>query len=472
MSEALGLSRGLVCIDLETTGGNAAWNRIIEIGLVEIDEDGAEREWSTLVNPGVRIPSQIETFTGITNAMVSDAPPFEAVYRELLQRLHGRLFVAHNARFDYGFVRAELARIGVNYTSKVLCTVKLSRRLFPKEPRHNLDAVMRRHDIVCSMRHRALGDAGVLRDLLNVWRATIAPHVIADTVDRLLQETPLPPQLPASLADDLPDTPGIYRFFGSDNTLLYIGKSQRIRSRVLEHFAAAHRSASERRLATQVERVTWNETAGELGALLREARAVKTEKPVHNRQLRDSGGSWTVRLKACPDLPSQIDVVMIDALTAEEQTEVYGLFRDAKAAGRTVDELVRAHDLCARVLGRERGAGVGTGVGSCFAYQLKRCRGACMGLESAILHDTRTRLAFAPSRLKSWPYPARIAVIERDWRGEQDVHVLGQWRYYGTVRDLDEAHALIADSVEFDADIYRILKRFLNAPGAATLVEL
>jgi DNA polymerase-3 subunit epsilon len=470
LSEPAGLGRALVCIDLETTGGNAAWNRIIEIGLVEIDEDGTEREWSTLVNPGVRIPSQIETFTGITNAMVSDAPPFEVVYRDLLQRLHGRLFIAHNARFDYGFVRAELARVGVNYTSKVLCTVKLSRRLFPKEPRHNLDAVMRRHNIVCSMRHRALGDARVLRDLLNLWCATTAPQVITETVDRLLQETPLPPQLSPSLVDDLPDTPGIYRFFGSDDALLYIGKSQRIRSRVLEHFAAAHRSASERRLATQVQRVTWNETAGELGALLREARAVKSEKPVHNRQLRDSGGSWTVRLKACPGLPAQIDIVMIDELAADEQVEVYGLFRDAKAAARTVDELVRAHELCSRVLGLERGAGAH--LGSCFAYQIKRCRGVCVGLESAVLHDTRTRLALAPSRLKSWPYSGRVAVIERDWRGEQDVHVLSHWRYYGTVRDLDDARAMTVDSVGFDADIYRILKRFLNAPGTATLVEL
>ena len=99
MSDHNGLDRDLVCIDLETTGGSPAWHRIIEIGTVEIDRDGTRREWSTLVNPGVRVPESIETFTGISSAMVAEAPPFEAVQRELRQRLAGRLFIAHNHFF-------------------------------------------------------------------------------------------------------------------------------------------------------------------------------------------------------------------------------------------------------------------------------------------------------------------------------------------------------------------------------------
>ena len=109
MSEPAGVDRDLVCVDLETTGGSPAWHRIIEIGTVEIDRDGAVREWSTLVNPGARIPREIEAFTGISNEMVATAPSFEEVHRELLGRLAKRVFVAHNARFDYGFLKNEFS---------------------------------------------------------------------------------------------------------------------------------------------------------------------------------------------------------------------------------------------------------------------------------------------------------------------------------------------------------------------------
>jgi DNA polymerase III subunit epsilon len=472
VTDVHGLDRNLVCIDLETSGGNAAWHRIIEIGTVEIDADGSTREWSTLVNPEMRIPSQIEAFTGITNEMVADAPRFSQVYRELLERLSGRVFVAHNARFDYGFVRAELARLDIRFRSKVLCTVKLSRRLFPEQPRHNLDAVMARHGIGCSARHRALGDAQVLAELLTILRREIDPAQLRGTVESLLQETPLPAQLPADLADDLPESPGVYRFYGEQDALLYVGKSRNIRTRVLEHFAAEHRVASERRLATQVRRVDWTETAGELGALLIEARAVKVEQPLHNRRLRAMPATWTLSLTARPDGAERLDVVEFDTLDATAQRDAFGLYRDRRAGLRAVEEIVRAHQLCARTLGLERGGGAQAGDGSCFAFQLQRCRGVCVGREAPALHNTRVRLALAGLRLKPWPYPGRILVAERDWRGQEDLHVLDRWRYLGTVRTADEAEGWDVEGVAFDPDVYRILKRFLSAPGSARIVEL
>jgi len=471
LSGTTGLDRDLVCVDLETTGGSAAWHRIIEIGTVEIDRDGTVREWSTLVNPGGRIPPQIEAFTGISNEMVADAPPFEAVHRELLSRLNGRLFVAHNARFDYGFIRTELARLDISWSAKTLCTVKLSRRLYPGEPRHNLDAVIARHGLDCATRHRALGDARVLNDLIACWRREVAPGRLAETVELLLRETPLPPQLPPGLADDLPDGPGVYRFYGEDDALLYVGKSRSLRARVLDHFASAHRSTAEQRLSRQVRRIAWTETAGELGALLIEARAIRTERPLHNRRRGANGAAWTLRLRSLATASALVDIVEFDALAAAEQQELYGLYRDQRAATRALEEIVRAHQLCARVLGLERGGGA-AGDGSCFAYQLQRCRGACLGKEPAALHDTRARLALAALRLKPWPFRGRVLVAERDWRGEEDLHVLSGWRYLGTVREPDAAEGLDADAQAFDPDVYRILKRFLAAPGVARIVPL
>ena len=164
------LDRPLILLDLETTGATASFDRITEIGLIEVENGEYVREWSTLVNPQMHISSFIESLTGISNEMVADAPTFAAVAAELTARLAGRLLVAHNARFDYGFLRAEFARLDTAYASEVICTVKLSRKLFPGHRRHNLDTLIERHEIQCEARHRALGDARVLWDLLATWR--------------------------------------------------------------------------------------------------------------------------------------------------------------------------------------------------------------------------------------------------------------------------------------------------------------
>jgi len=162
------LAGRIACVDLETTGGHAARDRIIEAGVVLLEDGAVVEEYSTLVNPGVRIPYAIQEFTGISEAMVADAPPFSEVADAIAARIDGRLFVAHNARFDYGFLRSEFRRLGRRFRAPVLCTVRLSRALTPDERGHNLDAVMARHGIACEARHRALGDARVLADFLRI----------------------------------------------------------------------------------------------------------------------------------------------------------------------------------------------------------------------------------------------------------------------------------------------------------------
>ena len=171
----------IVFVDLETTGGSTTADRITEVGIVEMGPEGVS-EWSSLVNPQMSIPPFIERLTGISNAMVQDAPTFAEIAPELIQRLSGKLFVAHNARFDYGFLKNEFKRLNLPFRADVLCTVKLSRRLFPQEYKHNLDAIISRHALVAESRHRALADARQLgaaqvqrlsngaRELLEQWR--------------------------------------------------------------------------------------------------------------------------------------------------------------------------------------------------------------------------------------------------------------------------------------------------------------
>jgi DNA polymerase-3 subunit epsilon len=449
------LPRDLVFVDLETTGGNAAHDRITEVGIVRITANECTEEWSSLVNPERRIPSYIESFTGITNDMVANAPLFAELAADIRQRLGGALFVAHNARFDYSFLRSEFRRIDSNFTAKVLCTVKLSRRLYPEHHRHNLDAVMQRHGLVCESRHRALGDARVLRDFWSILRAHWPDQVLGKAVQAQLAAKNLPAQLPPELADELPEGAGVYRFFGEGDVLLYIGKSVSLRTRVLAHFGAEHRHVNEHRLALAVRRVDWRETAGELGALLIESDWVKQQKPVHNRRLKGGAAISTIRLRSAGASPQ---ILAIEALCREELDECFGLFRSARDAKKALVEIARAQQLCQKMLGVEQGEG------SCFAYQLGRCRGACVGKEAPALHGLRLQLALSAMKFQAWPFPGRIALRESSFTAGTEWHVLEHWGYLGTAHDEQQLEVLMAmPAPAFDVDVYRILGRYFAA---------
>src|SRR5207253_9759378 len=158
---AAALSRPIVFVDLETTGADGTRDRITEIGVVEVGPDGIV-EWDTLVDPGIGIPPFIQQLTGITDDMVRGRPIFESLAQTLAEQLQGKLFVAHNARFDYGFLKNEFRRVGITFRADVLCTLRLSRSLFPSAARHGLDALIARFELQPKGRHRALADAELL----------------------------------------------------------------------------------------------------------------------------------------------------------------------------------------------------------------------------------------------------------------------------------------------------------------------
>lgn len=452
------LPQDLVFVDLETTGGNAARHRITEIGIVRVQKGEAVEEWSSLVNPECPIPAYIERFTGISNEMVAQAPRFADIAPLVLEKLRSRgapapIFVAHNARFDYSFLRAEFRRLDMDFSAKVMCTVKLSRRLFPEHPRHSLDAVVERHALVCSARHRALGDARVLRDFWFKLRRELPETALAAAAQTVLGQRALPAHLPVELADQLPDGPGVYRFFAADGVLLYVGRSGTLRTRILEHFAGEHANAGVQSLAHQVRRVDWLETAGELGALLLEAEWVRTQRPLYNRH-RKSAGGVTVRLAG---ESGAVEVFGIDAVAPSQLTRCFGVFHSIKDAHKALADIARAHLLCLKVLGLEEGEG------SCLAHQIGKCKGACFGKEPLALHNVRVQMALSSLKLKSWPFPGRVALRERDPFGADEWHVLDHWTYLGCARCEEELAALARAPAPtaFDSSVYRILVRYL-----------
>ncbi len=154
--------RPLVFLDIETTGGTPLNSRVLEIGALRMENNTIVDTFSQLIQPEQQVPWWITKLTGITDEMVWDAPTFQGVASSLELFLSDAIFVAHNVNFDYGFIKAEFERIGGSFTMDRLCTVKLSRALYPKQKRHNLDSVIEAHNIQVESRHRALDDAKVM----------------------------------------------------------------------------------------------------------------------------------------------------------------------------------------------------------------------------------------------------------------------------------------------------------------------
>jgi DNA polymerase-3 subunit epsilon len=454
------LPRDLVFVDLETTGGNAAYHRIIEIGIVRMQQGAAVEEWSSLVNPECPVPSYIENFTGIGNEMVASAPRFADIARLVLEKLKSPgsasspppIFVAHNARFDYAFLRAEFRRAGLHFSAKVLCTVKLSRRLFPEHVRHNLDAIMERHAIACSARHRALGDARVIGDFWRKLERELPPARLAAAAQSLLGAK-LPAYLPEGLAEELPEGPGIYRLYGADDALLYVGRGASVRAGVLGHFAEDRPTGKGSKLKHLVRRVEWEETTGELGALLRELDCIRNGNPLHNRRLKPVADSFT--LEVAEDTGA-VAVLVIADVEATRLAGCFGVFHARSDALKALRDIARAHSLCPKVMGLEQSEG------SCLGHQVGRCKGACVGKEPLILHAVRVQLALASLKLKAWPFPGRVALRERGSLGGGDLHVLDHWGYLGTARSDEELSVLAMPETApaFDAQVYRILVRY------------
>ena len=441
----------LAFVDLETTGATATADRITEIGIVAVDADGRVEEWQQLVNPGTRIPPFIQQLTGISDALVADAPPFAAVAAEVLRRLAGRLFVAHNARFDYSFLKSEFKRLGIAFRAPVLCTVKLSRTLFPEYHRHNLDSLAERHGLVADGRHRALADARLIHQFWQRIQAAPGPEVVAAAVKKLDSRPSLPAGLDPEMVDDLPDTPGVYLFYGENALPLYVGKAKNLRRRVLSHFAADLRSSREMALARQVKRIEVFETAGEIGALLKEAALVKTLRPTHNRQLRKNEEvcSWTLVDEGEGWLRPRL--LAADVLDFSVPGACYGLFKHPREAQDVLRALADSHELCLKLLGLEA-ADPGK---PCFAHQLRRCKGACVGKEPLSRHTLRLVSALAGLKLVSWPFSGPAMLPEGD-----TAHIVDGWRHLGSAADDSEVHELLNDPrPAFDRDIYRILAK-------------
>lgn len=183
-------NRNLTIVDTETTGGNTVFGRVIEVGILRIEKGELVNSYKSLVNPGMPIPEFITEFTGITDKKVAKAPSFEEIAEEIFPLFEDSIFVAHNSSFDYKFLKNEFERSGLAFSMESLCTVRLSRVLFPDFKKHNLSALIERFEFKCKNRHRAFDDAKVLWDFLKLVHKQFPQEELETVIERTVKAVP------------------------------------------------------------------------------------------------------------------------------------------------------------------------------------------------------------------------------------------------------------------------------------------
>lgn len=266
-----------------------------------------------------------------------------------------------------------------------------------------------------------------------------------------------------SISARLPNCCGVYRFYSGENILLYVGKSVDVAKRVRSHFLEARRRPRHARLMNSVERITCRPTAGELGALLLESRAVKEELPLYNRRLRRTRQLWSIYpQRAANGYLQPLAQVFNDR--SRNPGIGYGIFRSQLQARNSLFSICEANQLCPRVLGFDRGKG------PCFQYQLGRCRGACDGRESSHAHNERLLQALDKLKIAAWPYDHPILLHEVSNSScpgtpSEEWHLIDSWAYMGTWDTAHEALGAVNTiaNAAFDRDAYQILTKGIQS---------
>lgn len=456
ISLALPLPQHYAIIDIETTGGDPRKDRITEIAIYRYDGQQVTDSFTSLINPEVPIPDRITYLTGIDNDMVKDAPRFYEVARQIVEITEGSIFVAHNARFDYGFIQKEFRSLGYTFSRKMLCTLKLARKRLPGLQSYSLKNLCRELGITNEASHRAFGDAKATLVLLQ--QLLQQQETGLDNLSLEMASAKIPPNLPRSKVEVLPDAIGVYYFYDQHGNVLYTGKSNSIRKRVLSHFQAAYKTKRGMRLFEQIHDLGYELTGSELVALLLENEEIKRLLPPYNRAQRRRSFRYAVYA----DVNEQgYHFFWVDKL--REDPRAVACFSSRVHAESSLRRAGEEYELCPKLYGMEAGPG------RCFHHQLHLCRGACIGEEPPEVYNQRCMLAIAALNYGQTDKGNYLIIDRGRNEHERAVVCLEKGVYQGyTYVDLELLQASPAELrtlVPFKAeapDVQRIIQGFLR----------
>jgi len=440
----------VVFVDIETTGGSYLHSRVLEVAAVRFENGQMVDEFSVLLNPETYVPSEITRLTGIKAEDVVGAPIFSDIAERLYEFMDGAIFIAHNVRFDYMFLKSEYGRLGMDFSPKLLCTVRLSRALYPDQKGHSLAALIDRHNIPVLDRHRALEDARAIAYFSQLAYDQVGNELFQAAVEKQLKTQYLPSNLDKTALDGIQDVPGVYIFKDELQQPIYIGKSVTLKKRIMSHFHDS--SAKELKIAQRVHYIETIPTGSELAALLLESKLIKEKMPIYNRLLRRVS-AYVILQKRTDEQGYDTVHLTTGQLTKESDLSmVYGVYESRGKAKQRLEEITRSFQLCPKLMGLEKAKG------ACFSYSLGRCKGACVGEESADLYNRRFELALMHNKIENWPYPSAVEVPVNE-AGE--TVIINNWIVEAFRNEQGE---VVRDVIEpsFDLDEYKITKRFLR----------
>ncbi|MBK7173713.1 MAG: GIY-YIG nuclease family protein [Bacteroidales bacterium] len=383
-------------IDIETTGGSAVNEKVTEIAIYIHDGQKVIAEYSTLVNPEKKIPPFITRLTGISDEMVLNAPKFYEVAKNIIEITKDCIFVAHNAIFDYSFIRHEFLNLGYKYYRPTLCTVKLSRKLLPGFTSYSLGNLCESLDIRIENRHRAAGDALAT---VKVFEKLLEADPTLNGVNPQI----LNPSLNKSVFSRIPHSPGVYYFHDDSGKIIYIGKSKDIRTRILSHFTNTQ-SPKTFEMTGRIADISFEETGSELIALLLESDEIKKHLPLFNRLQRRT--LYKYGLNTYLNHAGYLNL-QVSKLTPSSNPIT--VFLSLNEANNTLHQLVTKFQLCQKL------SGLYQSQGACFHHSIGQCNGACIGAESPDAYNVRVNAALA-----FYEHPWKNVLIIDNGRNEDE----------------------------------------------------
>ncbi len=451
-------------VDIETTGGRTRLEKITEIAIYQHDGEKITGEFVSLVNPERNIPYFITNLTGITNEMVENAPKFYEIARNIIELTEERIFVAHNAKFDYSFIRQEFKSLGFNFRRSVIDTVTLCRKFFPGHRSYSLGNICRDLCIPINGRHRASGDALATASLFKMLIAK--DFEISGKKSSLLINTKiskLNPKLDPAKINEIPEEPGIYYFYNEEGDLIYIGKSRNLHQRVCTHLSnnSSNRTMEMRDMIADVD---WEVTGSELIAFLKESVEIKTNKPVYNRLQRRTSFRWGIFCFTDPHGYINFRYGQIN-----KDKSPLSVFTSKESAKSKLASLVEQFCLCQKL------AGLYDTDGACFQYNVGICRGACCGTEPPDEYNERAKKAS-----EEFIFTRRNFFIIDKGRCEEErsaVKIInGRYAGYGyfNINEMGFGLTAIHDcirSADENRDVHIILKQYMKRYKVEKIVE-
>lgn len=331
-------------VDIETTGGNAGSGSITEIAIIISDGKSILDSYTTLVNPLQPIPLFIEKLTGISDEMVSNAPTFSAIAKEVHELLQDKIFVAHNVNFDYSFIAHQLNQQGYRFNARKLCTVRLSRKVFEDLPSYSLGNLCRSLDIQVKNRHRAMGDAAATTELFHRIVEADRGLLIKSMLKKGSGDGYLPIHLSSDDLEQMPDRPGIYYFHDVKGKIIYVGKAKRLRKRVISHFSNNDVSKRKQDLMRMVHKISFKESGNELMMSVMESIEIKRIWPLFNRSQK----KFENRFGICSYV-DQRGVLRLGVVKKKKHLVLHTSFPYQLDGMRLLNKLARENKLCPKM---------------------------------------------------------------------------------------------------------------------------